>query len=923
MTAATGLSGCAHAQIGPGVGSEPFVLTIAPDDSLDFQLIKNGVSVASIDMIGWGPNWAYSVPSATGCAQNGVLDVTAPFRVGQDDINIEEHVSQAGPKTIVLQYKLTAQRDETLTQLSDAFKFNENGSITTILKDGTAGDTLVVPTVRSAYASEISRLDIALAGVGRIGATFDPALSPHVENGELRMRLLHDSMAAGTVTETITLTFPDNVRFAADKGDIAGFTKHMADDNWFTFDPTNDVGPSVIGMEGWLDGPAGKHGGVRIVGDHFAFADGTPVKFWGTNLAYAQNCPDKNQAEQTAARFAKYGINCVRMHKFTNPGEGIGTNVDTLTFDPVGLDKFDYFTAQLEKHGVYFGWSHSYHYKVRPGDEAKLLNYNEIKTQLGSDTYGLMNAAPDVQNLNIAMVVSLLKHRNPYTGKTYAQDPALAWLEVQNEDDIFFYTFGGAIDKCPTYKQALMQRFGDWLKAKYSTQAALAKAWGHELGANEKIGGPMDVQTNPWFFGDDGLKQGDSFHRQRLLDNADFFHAEQDRYYKKFVAAVRGAGYLGPINGSPWWAPTTVPQYYNLKSDAQTGYVDRHNYFGGKLWDTMLADPGSGYLNTGLVRDGSCPFTLSEWCHVYPSVYSAEGPAIMAAYGLGLQGWNGSYEFQSFSNNGGFQPDEGHEPWNIWSCDVPNQIGQFPTLSRMIYRGDVKEGDVIAVKRVSDDNLLTGKFDFSDTMAANGDVKNYGGNVPQESLAAGRVEVLFPNQTTPSTFPNLALYDKNKVITSTTKQLVWDYSGNGYFKVLTPGTVGVVGFAEDVPVGFAGMSIRLHSPYASIFVTSLDRNKPLATCAHALVSVVGRECNTGLTYYGVDGHVLENGKGPILVEGIKADLAVSGRAISAVNVLDVDGRRQSGQTLRVAPGGNIALDTGRDHTIYYEIVFGK
>jgi hypothetical protein len=41
------------------------------------------------------------------------------------------------------------------------------------------------------------------------------------------------------------------------------------------------------------------------------------------------------------------------------------------------------------------------------------------------------------------------------------------------------------------------------------------------------------------------------------------------------------------------------------------------------------------------------PFGLSEWITVYPALYSADGPAIIAAYGMGLQGWDASYEFQS------------------------------------------------------------------------------------------------------------------------------------------------------------------------------------------------------------------------------------------------------------------------------------
>jgi len=43
-----------------------------------------------------------------------------------------------------------------------------------------------------------------------------------------------------------------------------------------------------------------------------------------------------------------------------------------------------------------------------------------------------------VQDLMIEMVVHLLEHKNPYTGKTYAHDPALSYIELQNEDDIFF-----------------------------------------------------------------------------------------------------------------------------------------------------------------------------------------------------------------------------------------------------------------------------------------------------------------------------------------------------------------------------------------------------------------------------------------------------------------------------------------------------
>ena len=58
------------------------------------------------------------------------------------------------------------------------------------------------------------------------------------------------------------------------------------------------------------------------------------------------------------------------------------------------------------------------------------------------------------------------------------------------------------------------------------------------------------------------------------------------------MKAVRLAGYEGPLVGLPWQAPAMLPHYYNLRSDYLVGYIDRHNYFGGGLFDSMLAQPG-------------------------------------------------------------------------------------------------------------------------------------------------------------------------------------------------------------------------------------------------------------------------------------------------------------------------------------------
>ena len=106
------------------------------------------------------------------------------------------------------------------------------------------------------------------------------------------------------------------------------FTTTVAGPEWFTFKGSNDVGPSAIGFEEWLDKPAGKHGRLQIKGSQFVFEDGTPVKFWGTNLSYRDGAPAKSNADLTAARFAKWGVNAVRC---TNPLARVGRESVTKT----------------------------------------------------------------------------------------------------------------------------------------------------------------------------------------------------------------------------------------------------------------------------------------------------------------------------------------------------------------------------------------------------------------------------------------------------------------------------------------------------------------------------------------------------------------------------------------------------------------
>jgi len=439
------------------------------------------------------------------------------------------------------------------------------------------------------------------------------------------------------------------------------------------------------------------------------------------------------------------------------------------------------------------------------------------------------------------------------------------------------------------------------------------------------------LQTNPWFFGQDHLPGQKGGSRQRLLDTAEFLHHVQNEFYGKFVKAIREAGYKGPLCGSPWQAPAMLPHYYNLYSDYLVGFIDRHNYFGGRSGQAQVSHPGGGYFSSGLQQVADRPFSLSEWITVYPSLHSADGPAIVAAYGLGLQGWDASYEFQSHAMDRSFADRAGWVPWGVWDADTPTQMGQYPALSRMVLGGDVKEAPVISRRRVAPGDFKTGTFSFSDRIAQEGDVKSFGGAVPGEALAAGRVVVEFVDKPQPAVLPDMSAYRKGSTIVSATGQLTWETADGGHIAVDTAGTKGVSGFAGGRTVKLGNVTIAPASPYASIFLTSLDQpavkgpqggsaaRPGLDRCRSALLTAVARSCNSGFTTYAIDGRIIENGKGPILLEPVKAALQFQGRTVKAVNILDHDGRR-TGRTLQAA-GGRIEIDTGRDKALYYEIVF--
>ena len=763
--------------------------------------------------------------------------------------------------------------------------------------------------------------------------TVTPPLDAHID-GNIRFKVAGEQLPA---------VQPAEATFVLDVGQPAKFYTSTADvpdptdtSSWFPFTPKNETTPGALGMQSWMKIPSAF---LKLDGDRI-LADGKPFKAWGTNIEYGDTKPEAKRAEQVARWLAKYGVNVVRQHKLSNPGwEGLGSPTSGADYDPESLQRFDYFNDQLRKNGVLYGFSPIWDLRVFDADRDKLAAYDELK-QLGGDkvvTTGLVWFMKDIQDLHIAKMIKLLDHRNQYSGLRYADDPALAYVEIQNEEDAFFFTTLPFMLKYPTYKRLIGEQFSDWLAKRYGSDEKLAAEWGGGLnGMSEQRANPGESLAarnilpicNPWLL--DNQAQSGTLAR-RLQDTAEYLLECQNNYYQRMADAIRAAGYQGPLVASNWQGGAKTGHFFNLHSDAQFGIIDRHNYLAGAegmpdhemhtgnpfLNSSSLSDPGSALLSTGMQQVAGRPFSMSEWLAIPPLEWAGAETAIIAIYGMGLQGWDMSYFFAS--NGDGFTPTLNYFGFKKFNNLTAHGIGLFPVLSRMVLRGDVKEGEVIASRRLTLDQAKKQSYDFVHSTIQKGDLKSFSGTPSYNALAIGRVLVEFVDKETASDFKDLAPYKQGDTFISTTKQLRWTAPGadqTGYITVDTAGTQGVLGFAPEKPVALGQLTLTPKNRYSVILATAMEPDRDLSNCTQALVVAIARVRNTGMKLG--QGMILELGQGPTIIEPVQAQLTFK-RQPKSVTPLDQDGQLMP--TPLPMKGATLDLNTADSKTIYYLVNF--
>jgi hypothetical protein len=266
--------------------------------------------------------------------------------------------------------------------------------------------------------------------------------------------------------------------------------------------PWDDASPSITDLSGWnqpIDA------GSRVIVDsegHFSVKD-KRIRFVGMNFAGEGPFTPTNKADAVAARVAKFGINCIRFHHMDAPWALNGGLIDyrkgnSRQLNPKQLALVHYLVARLKAHGVYANINLLVGREFQSADGLP----SEVQTMDWKDQHvlGFFNDA--AYALHQEYATQLLAPINPFTGLSLAQDPAVAFVEIMNENGMIQKWFEGALDRLPAVFSAQLQaRWNNWLATRYASDNALSDAWksiDQVLGPNLLKNGTFASGTSNW-----------------------------------------------------------------------------------------------------------------------------------------------------------------------------------------------------------------------------------------------------------------------------------------------------------------------------------------------------------------------------------------------------------------------------------------
>jgi hypothetical protein len=249
----------------------------------------------------------------------------------------------------------------------------------------------------------------------------------------------------------------------------------------------------------------------------------------------------------------------------------------------------------------------------------------------------------------------MLTEKNPYTGIALKDDPALAILQLQNEDSLLFWTFD---TMSPSQKRVLGAQYGAWLTKKYGSLDATQKFWATgdkastqnaaliALEGDDMAQGVFMMYPTWEFVQSSNVVDGKA---RRKADQMEFLATTMREFNADIAGYVRGLGAKCLINSTNWrpadtlrmgdaerWSyaanPVLAVNRYtgSVHEGVNNGWAIQVGDFYNPSW-SQLKDP-AGFPLTLKPAQGS-PMLITESSWVLPTLHRAEGSFMVSAYG--------------------------------------------------------------------------------------------------------------------------------------------------------------------------------------------------------------------------------------------------------------------------------------------------
>jgi len=634
-------------------------------------------------------------------------------------------------------------------------------------------------------------------------------------------------------------------------------------------------GPRAVNLSFLLDPPAGKSGFVRVRSGHLVTADGKRLRLWGVHLTDWSKgsvlLPPKEDIPMWADTLARYGVNCVRLHFLDlDAPRGIfdATRNDSRGFDARQMDRLDFLVAELKQRGIYVDLNLNVGRSYKAGDG--VADYASIRWGKGLTFFD-----PRLIELQKEYAKQILTHRNPYTKTEYRNEPAVAIVEIANENALPV----GFQAPTPYYDEELTRLYNEWVRARLSPggQAALRAAAGvAEDALIPRLKGP-EVASAP---------------KERFRAEMSFCMETEDRFFQEMTGYLKNTlGVRVPVIGTADHSHSTSG-YPLLASLSRLDIVDGHVYWQhpgsrGPLNTPMVNDPlGSTVVQLSRTAFAGKPYTVSEINHPFPNEWADEGMPIIAAYGA-FQDWDAIilYTFEPK-----LDPDWKSyvgDPFDI-SLD-PVRMTQLAAGALAFLRGDVRPAletveRTYSAEQVVESRRLPGSAEpyFTPGFPLSLPLRH---GVRIRSLNGPPTGTFHPQESNP--------------IVSDTGELAWYLSPEktGLVAVETARTQALVGFVKANRKVLRNLSVELTNSFASVVLTSLD-GLPLARSGRMLLTAGSRVANTGMRWNETRTRLISQGGPPSLIEPVAGRIVLRNlERAQAVTLTPLDGAGAA------APGG--------------------